>query len=492
MSCVARLVLRASFVLFVLCGQLAAPSFSLADSDAESLALLDRSSKAIAALVKKAAPAVVNVRVEKTAQSSRRQDPSDLLNDPFFERFFGPHFRAPGQRRSPREFKQEGQGSGFIVRADGTILTNNHVVEGADRIIVRLADKREFKARVLGSDPQSDVALIRIEDKVQLPVVPLGNSDKLEVGEWVVAIGSPFALSQTVTLGVVSAKGRSRMGINEYEDFIQTDAAINPGNSGGPLLNIRGEVVGMNTAIFSRSGGYMGIGFAIPVNMAKAIMPQLEKSGKVTRGWLGVAIQDVDEELARSFQLDKARGALVTDVSEDSPAAKAGLRQGDVIVGIAGDAINDVAELRNRIALTAPGSRVSFKILRDAKPLDLTVSIGELTPDKASSASLSTNGQSGLEELGLVLQDLTEALAQQFGYKQGQGVLIAEVSPGSPAARVGLQPGFLVEEVNRKPVRNLAEVAQAIKKTPKGKQVLLRIRAGDHSRYVALSVEQGN
>ncbi len=477
------------FVLAALIMAVAAPPLpcaQAADSDAENLALLDRSSKAIAALVKKTAPAVVNVRVEKTAKSSRQNDPGELFNDPFFEHFFGPQFRD--RRRAPREFKQEGQGSGFIIRADGTILTNNHVVEGSDRIIVRLADKREFKAKVLGTDPQSDVAVIRIEDQVNLPVVPLGDSDKLEVGEWVVAIGSPFALSQTVTVGVVSAKGRSRMGINEYEDFIQTDAAINPGNSGGPLLNIRGEVVGINTAIFSRSGGYMGIGFAIPVNMAKTIMPQLEKSGKVTRGWLGVAIQDVDEELARSFNLDKARGALVSDVSEDSPAHKAGLRQGDVIVAVAGEAVNDVAELRNRISLTPPGSKVSLRVLREGKSLDMAVVIGELTADKAAAAA-GGNGHSGLEPMGLVLQDMTEDLARQFGYKQGQGVLIAEVQPNSPAARVGLQAGYLIEEVNKKPVRSLNDVVQAVKKSGKAKQVLLRIRAGEHSRFVALSVE---
>ncbi|OQX11117.1 MAG: serine protease [Desulfobulbaceae bacterium A2] len=462
-------------------------SVAVADSEAENLVLLDRYSKAIAALVKKAAPAVVNVRVEKTGKSPRQQDPTDFFNDPFFEHFFGPQFRD--RRRSPREFKQEGQGSGFIIRTDGTILTNNHVVEGADRIIVRLADKREFKAKVLGADPQSDVAVIRIEDKVELPVVLLGDSDKLEVGELVVAIGSPFALSQTVTQGVVSAKGRSRMGINEYEDFIQTDAAINPGNSGGPLLNTRGEVVGMNTAIFSRSGGYMGIGFAIPVNMAKTILPQLEKSGKVTRGWLGVAIQDVDEELARSFNLDKARGALVSEVSEDSPAHKAGLRQGDVIVAVAGDVVNDVAELRNRISLTPPGTKVPLRVLRDGKQMEISAVIGELTADKAVAAAKSGNGQTGLEPMGLVLQDLTEELAQQFGFKQGQGVLIAEVTPNSPASRVGLQSGYLIEEVNKKAVKNLNDVVQAVKKSGKVKQVLLRVRAGDHSRYVALSVE---
>ena len=285
-------------LIFTLILATGAPTTLHAAED-DNIALLDRSAKAFASVVKKAGPAVVHVRVEKSVTSSGQE--LDLFNDPFFERFFGPQFRHPRQSE-PREFKQQGSGSGFIISPDGLILTNNHVVGEADTITVRLADEREFKATVIGTDPQSDVALIKIEAD-NLPVLPLGDSDKLEVGEWVIAIGSPFELNQTVTVGVVSATGRNRIGINDYENFIQTDAAINPGNSGGPLLNIHGEAIGMNTAIFSRSGGYMGIGFAIPITMAKAIQQQLEQHGKVTRGWLGVVIQDVDEELAKSFGL---------------------------------------------------------------------------------------------------------------------------------------------------------------------------------------------
>lgn len=271
--------LVSAFVVLVLTLTTASFSPALAQNE-EDLALLDRSAKAFSSVVKKAGPAVVHVAVEKATKGSG-QFPSELFSDPFFERFFGPQFRHPRvPDRERRNFRQQAAGSGFIITSDGHILTNNHVVEGAEKVTVRLADKREFTAKVVGTDPQSDVAILKI-DGSDLPVLPLGNSDTLEVGEWVIAIGSPFELSQTVTVGVVSAKGRNRMGINDYENFIQTDAAINPGNSGGPLLNIHGEAVGMNTAIFSRSGGYMGIGFAIPISMAKSIEQQLRTSGKV-------------------------------------------------------------------------------------------------------------------------------------------------------------------------------------------------------------------
>ncbi|RUM33590.1 MAG: serine protease, partial [Desulfobulbus sp.] len=349
-------------LLFILSLLIIQPSHAFQD---DNIALLDRSAKAFSSVVKKAGPAVVYIGVEKSITNQRSmgqgQDPFGMFNDPFFQRFFGPQFQHPNVR--PREFKQKAAGSGFIISSDGMILTNNHVVEDADTIKVRLADEREFTAKVIGTDPQSDVALIKI-DGHNLPTLPLGNSDKLEVGEWVIAIGSPFELSQTVTVGVVSAKGRSRLGINDYENFIQTDAAINPGNSGGPLLNIHGEAVGINTAIFSRSGGYMGIGFAIPVNMAKNIQKQLQKNGKVTRGWLGVVIQNVNADLAQSFNLDKAEGILISEVADDSPAAKSGLKQGDVILSLNGTPLADVTDLRNKIAMTTPESSLDLQIIR--------------------------------------------------------------------------------------------------------------------------------
>jgi serine protease Do len=456
-------------------------STALHGAEDDNIALLDRSGKAFASVVKKAGPAVVHVRVEKSVKSSGQE--LDLFNDPFFERFFGPQFRHPRQGE-PKEFKQQGAGSGFIISPDGLILTNNHVVGEADTITVRLADEREFKAKVIGTDPQSDVALIKIEAD-NLPVLPLGDSDSLEVGEWVIAIGSPFELNQTVTVGVVSAKGRNRIGINDYENFIQTDAAINPGNSGGPLLNIHGEAIGMNTAIFSRSGGYMGIGFAIPISMAKAIQQQLEKHGKVTRGWLGVVIQDVDEELAKSFGLEKARGALISEVADKSPAAEAGLQQGDVIVELDGTELTDVSELRNKVALLAPGSKIDVLVIRDGKKKTVKVAIGEQPADMAKAPG--SNGDDSLQNMGLTLQNLTEELAGQLGYSPEQGVLIAEVEPGSPAQQAGLKPGQLIEEVNRQRVLNLKELRKVLEEVKPDAKVLLYVRAGEYRQYIVLA-----
>lgn len=475
------------FLVFCACCLMCANAAARGTADnAGNIELLSRMSDAFATLVKKVEPAVVFVQVSKTLQGGQLGggqggDPFGLFNDPMFQRFFGPQFR-PRQRR-PRKFKQMGQGSGFIITHDGYIMTNNHVVGEADEIDVKLTDGRKFRAKVIGTDPKSDVAVIKIDAK-GLPVVPLGDSEKLKVGEWVLAIGNPFGLTHTVTVGVVSAKGRSHLGINDYEDFIQTDAAINPGNSGGPLINIRGEVVGMNTAIFSRNGGSMGIGFAIPVNMAKAVKDQLLKNGKVVRGWLGVIIQDIDDELAKSFDLKKSEGVLVAEVSPDSPADRGGLRQGDVILRLNGEVVDDVGDLRNRIALTAPGTKISLDILRNGKHRTLKVKIGE-QPD---SKIVSKANHKLLGKLGLVVQDLTPDLAQQFGYAEGQGVLVAEVEPGSPAASVGMRAGQLIEETNRVPVHNMKEFLDALKLSNNTGRVLFRIRDGEYGRYVAIRI----
>ncbi len=445
----------------------------------ENIELLARTSQAVAEIVKEAMPAVVFVQVEKTVEqgpSPFGQDPFGMFNDPFFQRFFGPHLR-----QRPRKFKQRGQGSGFIISKDGYILTNNHVVGEADSISVKLADGRKFKAKVIGKDPQSDVAVIKINAK-GLPVLPLGNSDSIQVGEWVIAIGNPFGLTQTVTVGVVSAKGRSRLGITDYEDYIQTDAAINPGNSGGPLINIHGEAIGINSAIFSRSGGYMGIGFAIPINMAKAVKDQLIKNGKVVRGWLGVVIQEIDEDLAKSFGLKKTEGVLISEVADNSPAKKAGLKSGDIILEMDGHKVYDIGELRNKIALTPPGTKVTFDILREDKHKKITVTIEE----KPGGVTVAMSKHEILKQLGLVVQELTSDLAQQFGYREGQGVLVAEVEPGSLAAGAGIQAGQLIEEVNRIKVRTVDEFLKALSKSRKTKTVLFKVRDGDISRYVAL------
>ncbi len=452
----------------------------------DDIAILSKSSKAFTSVVRKAKPAVVHIQVEKTVKgSSRNYD--DYFNHPFFERFFGPQFKRQHPRQ-PRQYKQQGQGSGFIISKDGYILTNNHVVEDAETITVTLNNKEKVEAKLIGSDPQTDVALIRIKNGKKLPTLPLGNSEALEVGEWVIAIGNPFGLSQTVTVGVVSAKGRSRVGINEYENFIQTDAAINPGNSGGPLLNIHGEVVGINSALFSRTGGYMGIGFAIPINMVKAIQDQLHTHGKVTRGWLGVAIQDVSEDLAKSFDLDEAKGILISEVQTDSPAEKGGLQEGDVITKLNDVVLKDVNDLRNRIALIIPKTKADLEVIRNGKKKVITLTIGE-QPSGFGKMSQAKNGQSNLDEFGLSLQDLTPELAERFGYEDKQGVLVSDVEPDNVAASAGLKPGQLIEEVNKKQVRNLKELQQVLASSQNPKRILLRVRTGNFSHYVVLVAE---
>jgi len=480
-------ILPFSLLLFLLflSAQLSLPGTGMAVNEDENIQFLDRSAKAFSSVVKKVEPAVVHVRVEKKAGQAATDQPNPF-NDPFFQRFFGPSFKHPNIPQ--QEQKALSSGSGFLISDDGYILTNNHVIDGADKITVRVEGEQELEAKVIGADPQSDVALIKISDGRKFPYLPLGDSDGLEVGEWVIAIGSPFGLDRTVTVGVVSAKGRNRMGINEYENFIQTDAAINPGNSGGPLLNIHGEVIGINTAIFSRSGGYMGIGFAIPVNMAKTVKTQLLANGKVTRSWLGVAIQDMTGDLARSFNLKQKTGALVTEVSKDSPAEKAGIKQGDLIISFDGKPVTDVADLRNRVAMTAPKTKVDLVLIRDERQKELTVQVEE-QPTDMTSLSGTPQQQEAFQKAGLSLQDLTPELARQFGYEMGQGVLVAEVSPGSPAAMARIPAGSLIEEVNRQRVRNLKELEQVLAKSNGAKDILLLVRSGNRSQYVVMGVK---
>ncbi len=473
------------FLIFLLITGFTAPAFA---GHEEDLSILSRSAKAFTNVVKKAKPAVVHIQVEKTISgSSRFHGQEEFFNNPFFERFFGPQFRRQNPQQ-PRNHKQQGQGSGFIISKDGYILTNNHVVENADTITVTLDNKEEVKAKLIGTDPQTDVALIKIKNGRDLPTIPLGNSETLEVGEWVIAIGNPFGLSQTVTVGVVSAKGRSRVGINEYENFIQTDAAINPGNSGGPLLNIHGEVIGINSALFSRTGGYMGIGFAIPIDMVKAIEGQLHSYGKVTRGWLGVAIQDVNEDLAKSFGLDEAHGILISEVQQDSPAEEAGLQQGDVIIKLDDIVLMDVNNLRNRVAMLIPDTKAEIEIIRDGKNKVVSVTIGE-QPSDFGNISKTPDGKASLDEFGLALQDLTPELAEKLGYQEKQGVLISDVEPDNVAAKSGLKPGQLIEEVNKERVRNLKELQTILKNSQNPKRLLLRIRSGNFSHYVVLVAE---
>ncbi len=454
----------------------------------QAIQSLRETGKAFAWVAKKVSPAVVFIQVEKTVQRSPMQGFPTPFGDDFFRRFFGipapqgqPHqFQAPAQPQR----KIVAQGSGFIFTPDGYIMTNNHVVADADKVTVRLEDGREFKGKVVGADPHSDVAVVKIDAK-NLPVLPLGDSDKLEVGEWVIAVGNPFGLSHTITAGIVSAKGRSSVGITDYENFIQTDAAINPGNSGGPLVNLDAQAVGINTAIFSRSGGYMGIGFAIPINMAKAIADQLIKHGTVIRGYLGIAIQDLTPELAKSFKLKPESGVLVAQVTKNSPAEKAGLKRGDVIVEFDGKPVTKAGPFRNRVALKTPGSKTQIKVLRDGKAKTLTVVIGKL-PEKGV---LTSKSSQQLSKLGITVQALTPELAKQLGYEGLSGVVIAQVDPGSVAAMAGLQPGILIEEVNRVPVKSIDDFQRAVKKTPPHGTLLLLIRKGANSEYLALQLD---
>lgn len=471
------------------------PAFAL-DAGVENLR---QTSKAFAAVARDVSPSVVFIKVEgKTSGLGAVPFSSPFgdewpFGDDFFKHFFGDEF--PGLPRSPRseqpqgERRVMGQGSGFVFKTDkgllsdtAYILTNNHVVENADKIRVQFKDGREFDASITGRDPQSDVAVIEIKAS-GMPALPLANSAKLDVGEWVVAIGNPFGLSHTLTVGVVSAKGRTSVGINDYEDFIQTDAAINPGNSGGPLVNLSGEVVGMNTAIFSRSGGYMGIGFAIPSNLVRNIADQLIKHGEVTRGYLGIVIQPITAELAESFNVKAGKGILVAQVSEDSPAQKAGLHQGDVIVQFRGEPVTDVGGFRNWVAQTLPDSKVDLVILRDGKEKTLKVTIGKLTKDKLIAAGPAQNAG----EIGLTVQTLTPQLAEQFNAKPGEGVVVTEVRPGSIAAMAGVDVGTIILQVNHKAVENAVEFQRAVKASRRDKRVLLLIRKDDMQRYVALS-----
>jgi len=442
----------------------------------------------------KVSPAVVFIEVEKvvTTQTAMSpflpfNDPFDLFSDEFFERFF--RYRMPrgrDERQTPRreEYRTAGQGSGFIISPEGYILTNHHLVGEADRIRVKLGDGREFTAKRIGTDPHSDVGLIQIEAS-NLPVVPMGDSDQLQVGEFVIAIGNPFGLSQTVTSGIISAKGRSNVGIADYEDFIQTDAAINPGNSGGPLVNLKGEAIGINTAIFSRSGGYQGIGFAIPINMVKSIYEQLREKGTVSRGYLGIVVQQMTPDLAESFNLKENQGILIAEVTSDSPAEKAGLQAGDVILELNGKPVSNPGEFRNQVALIAPNTPIQLTINRDGSRKVISVTTGRLPSEEQKSSS----PDESLDQLGFSVENLTREQARQFGYKPGEGVLVTDVDPGSAAARAGIQPGNLILEVNREPVKNVDDFNRLAKSALREGRILLLVRDGQYARYVVLRLK---
>lgn len=424
----------------------------------------------LAPLVKKLKPAVVSVATASVVRRGR---------DPF-EEFFRPYY---GDDKSGRVVPR-GQGSGFIIHESGLVLTNNHVIDKADRIQVKLTDGREFPAKVVGRDPKTDVALLRLEDASDLPTVFLGDSDRADVGDWVVAIGNPFGLSHSVSVGIVSAKERF-IGAGPYDDFIQTDAAINPGNSGGPLFNASGEVIGINTAIVAQG---QGIGFAVPINLVKALVPQLEETGTVARGWLGVAIQDVTPEIAKSLGLgDRTRGALVADVVQGSPAEKAGLQHGDLVVSVDGKEIGTYGQLSRTIALLPPGKTIQLGIVRDGKEKSLAVSVaarddrGNVLPARGERTPGQADGT-----LGITVGEIDAEIAKARKLRAGSGVIVQSVDGDSPASRAGLLAGDVILEVNRRPIRGLADYRDAVSAVSRGEMLLLRLQRGESAIYVAV------
>lgn len=434
-------------------------------------------------IAKTTMPAVVNISTTQTSarRSQRRQRPLPGPNpfggeDPFeefFRRFFG-------DRPPPRQ--QRSLGSGFIISPDGYIVTNDHVVGDADKITVRLSDEDEFEAKIIGTDDKTDLALIKIEAEEPFQSVPLGNSSDLQIGDWVMAIGNPFGLEQTVTAGIVSAKGRV-IGAGPYDDFIQTDASINPGNSGGPLLNLQGEVVGINSAIFSQGGGNIGIGFAIPIDMAKSIINQLKNSGKVTRGWLGVAIQTVTAELAKSFDLEEPIGALVAEVTEGGPAEKAGIERGDIITHFKDEKILKSHDLPAMVARTPVGEKVEVTVLRGGKEQTISVALGELTDQVAQGGSREESEASW----GLTVADISDEHLQRYRLPDNQkGVVVTAVEPGSPAEMAGIRPGDVIEEVNRQAVQSVRDFTTAVEEVKDAETLLLLARRGNFTSFFAL------
>lgn len=433
---------------------------------------------ALADLVKELKPAVVNI----STTSIRHGTPSPFGNreapfDEFFKRFF--------DNMPEREFKQKGLGTGFIISNDGYIVTNNHVIERANDIDVVLEDGEKYAAKIIGRDPKTDVALLKIKPDKPLPAVKFGDSNKLRIGDWVIAIGNPFGLGHTVTTGIVSAKGRS-LGLGAYDDFIQTDAAINPGNSGGPLFNLEGQVVGMNSAIVA---GGQGIGFAIPIDMIKRIVEQLKANGKVVRGWLGVLVQHITPDIAESLGLQGQEGALVSDVTPGGPADKAGIKRGDVIVEFNGHKIKEMQDLPRAVAIYPPNKVADVKVRRGKRTKNLRVKIGEMPGELAQTSS---SGRGNERALGLIVQEITPSIQRRFGIEGGHGVVITGVAPGSVAAESGLRPGDIVVEINRISIGSLEDYRRVVASLKPKKSALFLIKRGHNTIYVALKIDEPN
>lgn len=469
------------------CGIIVVSSMCSMTAVASAPAVLEQMDNAFVQLADKVTPAVVNINsTKKDEQGPMGPDLEQFFkNFPPFRDFHGDDSfkkfkKNPGQGGG---FRHQGMGSGVIVSADGLILTNSHVVKDADEIKVNLSDKRSYDAKVIGADPESDIAVIKIDAK-DLPTAQLGDSSKLKVGEIVLAIGNPFGLNRTVTSGIISATGRTNVGIIDYEDFLQTDAAINPGNSGGPLVNIHGEVIGINTAIASRSGGYQGIGFAIPSNSAKLIMDDLIKDGKVRRGLLGVNIQDLNDSLAKSFGRSTAEGALVSQVIEGSPAEKAGIKAGDIIVKFNGEAVQGAAQLKNMVGKEKPGGSAKLTVFRDKKSFDVTVNIAERSPKTAASGKTSSEGQAS-NELGIDVETVPPAMAEKLGLKDGEGLRVKDLSEDGTGSRMGIKPGDVILEVDGKPVSEASGFNKALSEAKKNQVIRLKVQRGAQKLFLA-------
>ena len=456
------------------------PSLSLGSEAAQGATAFP----SLIGLVKELKPTVVNISTTKVVRSPLDDffrgfgDAPDFFGDEFFRRFFGD--------RPPREFRQKSLGSGFIIDKAGHILTNNHVIEKAEEIKVKLSNQKEYDAEVIGTDPKTDLALIKIKAAGDLPVVHMGDSDTLEVGEWVVAIGNPFGLEQTVTTGIISAKGRV-IGAGPYDDFLQTDASINPGNSGGPLFNLKGEVVGINTAIVA---GGQGIGFAIPVNIAKRLLPQLKK-GRVVYGYLGVYIQDLTPELADSFGLKETQGVLISDVIPDSPADKGKIQKGDIVLEYDGQQVKDRYQLVKMVGNTPVGKKKKILVLRDKKRKTLWVTIGEI-PEKQEVVATTPKPEE-TDRWGFTAQDITSAIANQLGLPDDTGVVITAVEPGSPAQEEGLQRGDVIIEMEHNQIKDMTEFRKYIEQYQKKKTLLLtvRVKANKYRTLFVVLKKQG-
>ncbi len=460
---------------------------ALMESQDTPIRTLKDFNNAIVNIAKAVNPTVVTVFIEKKLKV-RENAFNPFFGSPF-EGFFDDFFGRRGVPREPREreYIQQGMGSGVIVSSDGYILTNNHVVNGADEVKVRLMDKRTFTAKIIGTDPKTDIALIKI-DAENLPKITLGDSDKLQVGETVLAIGSPLSenLEHTVTMGIVSAKGRSNVGLADYEDFIQTDAAINPGNSGGALINLDGKLVGINTAIVSRSGGFQGIGFAVPINMAKSVMISLKEHGTVTRGWLGAYIQNITPQLAEAMDLSVNEGALISDILSDSPAEDAGLEAGDVVIEFNGKKIENSSQLRNMVAATPPHTEVELKIIRDGEEKILKVELGELKNEEVSKSE----NEKYSDLFGFSVAPVNDKTIKQFKLNEdAAGVVVIELDRRSNAAEAGLATGDLIIGLNNKKVRTLDDFKKIADKLQKGDNVFLRVQRGERRFFVAFTLE---